>query len=87
MEVFVPDRDAAEVLALMGRLSDLGIAGRDAAYLASVYVPVETGTPEMTHFIREFEFMVAARSRVSAASLIGLVRHDKERAATTFVSS
>ena len=66
------DRDPAEAMALMDRLLKLGIAGRDAAYLASLAPPIEQGTPEMTNYVREFEHMVTHAARASAATLVGL---------------
>jgi hypothetical protein len=72
MEIFVPDREDGEVMALMRRLHHLGIRGRDAAYLAGLTPPTELGSPERNNYLKDFQRMVAAESRASAAALIGL---------------
>jgi hypothetical protein len=72
MEIFVPDRQPQEALDLMGRLIEIGIGGRHAAYLATVAPPLEPGSPEMASYLKDFEFMVHARARPSAAALVGL---------------
>ncbi len=72
METFVPDREPADAMRLMSCLAAIGLAGRDAAYLASVAPPVEPGSPEMVRYLREFEFMVDHAARAAAAALIGL---------------
>ncbi|HEX8534530.1 MAG TPA: hypothetical protein VF662_10205 [Allosphingosinicella sp.] len=71
MEIFVPDRQPQEAIELMGRLIEIGIGGRHAAYLATVAPPQEPGSPEMASYLRDFEFMVHASARQSAATLIG----------------
>jgi hypothetical protein len=72
MEIFVPDRQPEETMALMARLHAIGIGGRDAAYLASVEPPQEPGTPEMADYVKGFELMVTAAARRPAAALLGL---------------
>ena len=72
MEIFVPDRQPQEAIELMGRLVAIGIKGRHAAYLATVAPPQEPGSPEMASYLRDFEFMVQAPARPSAAALIGI---------------
>jgi hypothetical protein len=72
MEQYVPERAPHEALELMAKLNEIGIQGRDAAYLATVVPPRDQATPEMTSFLREFELMVAPASRSSAAMLIGM---------------
>ncbi len=72
MEQYVPDRPPHEAMSLMAKLHEIGIHGRDAAYLATVVPPQDHATPEMTSFLREFELMVAPASRTSAARLIGM---------------
>ncbi len=72
MEQYVPDRSPHEAMTLMAKLHEIGIHGRDAAYLATIVPPQEAATPEMASFLREFELMVAPASRPSAARLIGM---------------
>ncbi len=72
MEIFIPDREPHDVMALVAQLRSIGIGGRDASYLASVAPPSEAGTPEMTMYMKEFELMVDARARPKAAALIGI---------------
>ena len=72
MEVFIPGRQPDQAFALMARLRELGIGGRDAAYLATVLPPQEWGTPEMACYIKELEFIVALAERPAAARLLGL---------------
>lgn len=81
MEPFMAERPAPEVLALMRRLAALGIRGRDAAYLASIVPPVESGTPEMAMYLKEFEFIVDPAARPAAAALIGIAGWADEDAA------
>ena len=72
MEIFVPDRQPQEAMDLMHRLLAIGIRGRHAAYLATVAPPQEPGSPEMASYLKDFEFMVHAPVRSSAAALIGI---------------
>jgi hypothetical protein len=72
MEVFVAGREGPEVLALVDRLKALGLSGRDAAYLASVDMPVSADPQVRANFASEFRFMVAAGQRAEAARLVGL---------------
>lgn len=72
MEVFEPDRGAAEVAALIGQLRGLGLRGRDAAYLASVAPPPEGQAAERARYVKEFAFMVPAEKRTAAAALLGV---------------
>jgi hypothetical protein len=72
MEVFTPDRNGPEALALVARLKQLGIRGRDAAYLASVEFHRTTDECVRENYLAEFRFMVAPDRREEAARLIQL---------------
>ncbi|HEY0313607.1 MAG TPA: hypothetical protein VGC56_14080 [Allosphingosinicella sp.] len=80
MEVFVPDRSPAEVAALIRTLRGLGLAGRDAAYLASVAPPLEPG-PERVRYREEFDFMVPPAARAPARAALGLQPPARRKAA------
>lgn len=71
MEVFVPSREDPDALALVERLKALGLAGRDAAYLACVAPPADDPSAH-ANYLAEFRFMVPADRRAEAAQLIGL---------------
>ncbi len=72
VEIFVPDREPHETMALVAQLRSIGIRGRHAAYLASVAPPREPGTPEMTMYLKEFDLMVDSAARPAAAEIIGI---------------
>ena len=72
MEVFVPNRDDPEALALIARLKALGLAGRDAAYLACVAPPSGADPSARANYLSEFRFMVRPEQREEAARLVGL---------------
>jgi hypothetical protein len=72
MEVFVPSRDDPDALALVDRLKALGLAGRDAAYLACVAPPSPDDHSAHANYLAEFRFMVRPERRAEAARLIGL---------------
>lgn len=72
MECFTPNRDSAAVFDLITRLSQIGIVGRDASYLASVE-PYGSSDPIVrANYLAEFRFMVAPDKRAAAAGLVGL---------------
>jgi hypothetical protein len=71
MEVFVPSRDDPDALALVDRLKALGLAGRDAAYLACVAPPADDPSAR-ANYLAEFRYMVRPEQRDEAARLIGL---------------
>lgn len=72
MELFVPERCSEEILLIMSDLRDLGVGGRDAAYLASINPPEVEGTPEMAMYLKEFKLMVHRSARSRAADLLGI---------------
>lgn len=72
MEVFVPSREDPEALALVASLKQLGLAGRDAAYLACVAPPSPADVIAHRAYVAEFRFMVPPARRAEAARLVGL---------------
>ncbi|QAY75908.1 hypothetical protein [Sphingosinicella sp. BN140058] len=74
MEVFVPSRDDPEALALIARLKQLGLGGRDAAYLACIAPPAASDPSAHENYLSEFRFMVPPAQRAEAARLVGLER-------------
>ena len=72
MEVFVPSRDDPDALALIARLKQLGLAGRDAAYLACIAPPSPEDRSARENYLSEFRFMVRPEQRAEAARLVGL---------------
>ena len=72
MEVFIPDRETDKVFVLIAKPSELGICGRDAAYLASVE-PYGSADPCIrANYQVEFRYMVTPEKRAAVASLVGL---------------
>ena len=72
MEVFVPSRDDPDAIALIAQLKQLGLAGRDAAYLACVVPPSPSDPSAHENYLSEFRFMVRPDQRAEAARLVGL---------------
>ena len=72
MEVFVPNRAHEEALALIEQLKRLGLAGRDASFLACVAPPSDSDPSARENYLNEFRFMVRPEHRPEAARLIGL---------------
>ena len=72
MEVFLPDRDPLEVLALITRLRALGVQGRDASFLASVRPAASWDDSVRANYLKEFRYMVGPDRRCAVAELLGL---------------